>query len=210
MGDSSDDGTPFAIEDLAGDAAGVIAELGLERPDVLGWSMGGFVALALALAHPDRVGSLVLLSSSAGGAPRRSRPRRSATSSATSRNAARAGEPADLAALPPRPCADDRRGVRRHRRRGTRGAAPDVARAQWRAMEEWEGRARADRLGELSLPVLVATGSEDVAVPPANSLALVDGIAGAWLARFPHSGHGFMADHPDALAKLISNFLDVD
>ena len=47
-------------------------------------------------------------------------------------------------------------------------------------------------------------------MPPANSLALVQGMPGAWLARFPHSGHGFMADHPDGLTRLISTFLGVD
>ena len=69
IGDSAGDGQPFSIEDLAGDAAGAIGAIGLERPDVLGWSMGGFVALALTLADPARVGKLVLLSTSAGAGP---------------------------------------------------------------------------------------------------------------------------------------------
>ena len=40
MGGSGGDGAQFEIEDLAADAAGVIGELGLERPDVLGSSSG--------------------------------------------------------------------------------------------------------------------------------------------------------------------------
>ena len=91
-----------------------------------------------------------------------------------------------------------------------RAALPtEVVRAQWRAMEEWERAGCAPRLGGIAAPALVATGSEDVVVPPANSLALAAGIPGAWLAPFPHSGHGFMADHPDSLAGLISTFLGV-
>ena len=50
---------------------------------------------------------------------------------------------------------------------------------------------------------------EDVVIPPANSLALATAIDGSWLARFPDCGHGFMADHPDALARLIGIFLAV-
>ncbi len=67
MGESPDDGLPFTIEDLASDVAGLIDALGLERPGVLGWSMGGFVALALALSDPARLSRLVLLSTSGGG-----------------------------------------------------------------------------------------------------------------------------------------------
>ena len=76
--------------------------------------------------------------------------------------------------------------------------------------EKWEREGVADRLGEVAAPALGATGSEDVVMPPANSLALVQGMPGAWLARFPHSGHGFMADHPEGLTRLISTFLGVD
>jgi pimeloyl-ACP methyl ester carboxylesterase len=67
MGESADDGRQFTIEDLAADVAGLIDALGLARPAVLGWSMGGFVALALALAEPAKASKLVRLSTSGGG-----------------------------------------------------------------------------------------------------------------------------------------------
>src|SRR5436309_10095186 len=49
IGGSTDDGQPFDIAKLAADAAHVIETLGIERTSVTGWSMGGFVAQALAL-----------------------------------------------------------------------------------------------------------------------------------------------------------------
>jgi pimeloyl-ACP methyl ester carboxylesterase len=67
IGSSTDDGTPFDIIRLAGDAARVIETLGFERISMLGWSMGGFIAETLALQHPDRVNKLVLLSTDPGG-----------------------------------------------------------------------------------------------------------------------------------------------
>ena len=54
----------FTADDLAADVAGLIDALGLSRPTLLGWSMGGCVALALALSHPGKVSKLVLLSTS--------------------------------------------------------------------------------------------------------------------------------------------------
>ena len=51
----------YAYADFAADAWAVIRHLGLERPAVLGHSMGGGVALALAAAHPDAIERLLLV-----------------------------------------------------------------------------------------------------------------------------------------------------
>jgi len=56
------DRSNYALETYAGDVEAVRAHLGLDRIDVLGHSHGGFVAMAWAGAHPDRVGRLVLAS----------------------------------------------------------------------------------------------------------------------------------------------------
>jgi pimeloyl-ACP methyl ester carboxylesterase len=211
MGGSSGDGSPCTIEDMAGDAAGAIAALGLERPDVLGWSMGGFVALALALATPDRVRKLVLLSTSAGGsaATLASPDVRAQLSDLSGTPREQASRLISLLFLPARARMID--AAFGDVVAAARAALPhDVVRAQWRAMEAWEAAGLADRLGEIGAPALIATGSEDVVVPAPNSLALADAIPGSWLARFPGCGHGFMADHPDSLARLISTFLAVD
>lgn len=53
---------PFQFEDMADDIAGLIAYLGLEKADLLGYSLGGAVALQTAIRHPERVNRLVVLS----------------------------------------------------------------------------------------------------------------------------------------------------
>lgn len=66
IGGSKDDGQSFDIGKLAGDAARVIETIGIERANVIGWSVGGFIAQAFAVDYPNRVNKLVLLSTGAG------------------------------------------------------------------------------------------------------------------------------------------------
>lgn len=64
-GFSSDADTPWSCEVLADDVAALIGALGLDRADVMGWSLGAGVALQTAIRHPERVGKLVIISISA-------------------------------------------------------------------------------------------------------------------------------------------------
>ena len=88
--------------------------------------------------------------------------------------------------------------------------SPDLINRQAAAMDEWHRNGAGDRLRGINAPVLIATGSEDVVIPPSNALKLVNAIPSAWLAQFPHGGHAFMAQYPRQLADLINCFLAID
>ena len=53
---------PLSYDRMADDAAAVLAKLGVQKADVLGYSMGGSTAVALAVKHPDKIGKQVILS----------------------------------------------------------------------------------------------------------------------------------------------------
>lgn len=61
-GRTADIDRPLRVQSMADDIAGLIAHLELERPDIMGYSLGGGVALQTAIRHPDVVGKLVILS----------------------------------------------------------------------------------------------------------------------------------------------------
>jgi pimeloyl-ACP methyl ester carboxylesterase len=61
-GRTADVDRPMSIETMADDIAALIKHLGLEKPDVMGYSLGGGVALLTAIRHPELVGRLVAVS----------------------------------------------------------------------------------------------------------------------------------------------------
>ena len=211
IGGSADEGKPFDITKLADDAARVIETLGFDRTNVLGWSMGGFIAQTLALEHSHRINKLVLLSTDSGGADADL-----ASPDVWSQLVDTSGTPDEqarrlLALLFPSDLAESI-----YRQFGDIVAAaraqlsPALVDRQAAAMDAWHHNGVGNRLREITRPVLIATGSEDVVIPPSNALKLVDAIRGAWLAQFPHGGHAFMAQYPRQLAALINCFLAIE
>ncbi len=61
-GHTADIDRPLSFEQMADDVAALIEHLGLENADVLGYSLGGGVALQAAIRHPDAVHKLVVVS----------------------------------------------------------------------------------------------------------------------------------------------------
>ena len=67
IGDTQALPAPLTIDAMADQTSALISALGLGRTDVLGWSMGGMIAQALAVRHPAQVRRLVLCATFPGG-----------------------------------------------------------------------------------------------------------------------------------------------
>jgi pimeloyl-ACP methyl ester carboxylesterase len=65
------------------------------------------------------------------------------------------------------------------------------------------------QLQKITKPTLIITGTEDQAVPVANSLLLADKIPGAWLVQIKDAGHGLMYQYPEKFTKIVETFLSV-
>ena len=208
IGASTDNGDPFDIAQFADDTARVIEALEFQRVSVLGWSMGGFIAQALAVQHPARINKLILLSTDPGGvdAELASPAIRSQLidTSGTPREQARRL----LSLLFPSVLADSIYDQYGEIVAGARAQlSPDLVQKQAVAMDAWHRNGTGGRLRELRTPTFVAAGNEDIVIPASNALKLVNAIPGAWLAQFKDGGHAFMAQYPRPLADLINGFL---
>ncbi len=170
---------PYAIPELAGDVVAALDTLGLERVDLLGLSMGGFVAQELALAWPERVRRLVLALTARRPSPR-GRERLRVSQELREKPELRELYFRDLflwlldEATYARPGA-----VERLVRAATAAAEeepPAGVRGQVAACLDYEG---SPRLAELSARTLVVGATDDLVYPPVETRALAAAIPGA-------------------------------
>src|SRR6266699_20507 len=211
IGGSADDGQSFDIAKLADDAAHVIEALGFEHVSLLGWSMGGFIAQAFALNYADRVDKLVLLSTDPGGIEADL-----AAPDVWSELIDVSGTPNEQARrflflLFPNHVAESFYQQFGDIVTAARAQLPvELLNRQSAAVDAWHRNGVASQLRAIRVPVLVATGTDDIVIPASNALKLLNDIPGAWLAQFPHGGHAFVAQYPRALADLINRFVAVE
>lgn len=197
---------------LARHAHGLLSVLGVGEADVLGWSMGGFVAQRLAVDWPDDVRRLVLAATNPGGPHAVLGPAWVQEEDSDARASARAYVRTNYP-----PGARDRGWafVDRVNRaiadgRYPRDIVPAVTYdAMVRAEDPWlRSAGNLHRIRSLSRPVLVVTGDADVVTPPANSRLIASVLSNATLTLIPGAGHSFLFQSPAASARLISAFLD--
>ena len=189
------------MELLADDAAAVIRSCADGPVDVVGLSMGGYVALALWALHPQLVRSLVLSNTRAGADSDAARAGRQAAIATVIEH----GSTAIAAAMLPKllaPGADPLLSARV--RTMIADCAADTVVADLRGL-----MARADRtalLGTISVPTLVVVGDQDPITPPSEAQLLANGIAGAQLRIVPGAAHLTPMEQPAAFALALDAF----
>jgi 3-oxoadipate enol-lactonase len=186
------------------DVVALLDRAGVERAHIVGFSFGAVIAQEIALRHPERVRSLVLGSSTAGGklyvAPDR----------AIRQFLRRLGDlPAEegLWAAVPYVYADAT--YLRHApligediaRRLSQPLTPRSYRAQHAIARAHDA---SSQLGAITAPTLVMHGEHDRLLPPDNGRLLADGIAGARFVAIPGGAHAFPTDVPNAGRELVS------
>ena len=198
------------VDEMARDTIALIGALGLPYIDLLGFSLGGFVAQDIALKAPDLVRKLILTGTGPAGGegiekvgavswPRMIKglltlrdPKSYLffTTTANGRQSARAF-------------------LNRLKERTKNRDKPPTMRAflrQLRAIKAW-GRQAPQHLGNIKIPVLIANGDSDIMVPTVNSNDMASRIPGAKLVIYPDAGHGGIFQFHDAFVAEALGFL---
>jgi 3-oxoadipate enol-lactonase len=202
VGGSTKVSQPFTIAELADDAAALMSALELETAHVMGISMGGMVAQELALRHPERLRSLVLgctYAGGEGGALAGEETMRRLAEAMASGDRARVIRTAWEANVSAR-FADDPAWGSFFEIGSANAVSVAVIMEQIRAIAEHD---TSRRLGEITAPTLVVHGTEDEMLPVANAYAIAERIPGARLEIFDGVGHLFFWEEPERSAELV-------
>ena len=199
--------TEYTIPMMAGDAVGLLDELGIAKAHVMGISMGGTIAQELALGHPERVLGLVLGCTGCGAAH---------------------GVPAEPQAIAMFAATPGLSAVDWAKRLNSVLVTPEYAErerdALEAAIEEYAknptpphviGRHMGagmlfdsyDRLPQMQVPTLILHGDKDRLSRVANAGILHDRIPNSKLQILPDAGHMFVWEKPNESAEAIVAFL---
>jgi pimeloyl-ACP methyl ester carboxylesterase len=210
VGASSGD-VPGSIEEMAEDAAAFIKALGFDQVDIFSFSLGGMVAQALVVRHPELVRRLILTGTGPAGGKDMDK-----VAGVTYYDMLRA----TLTRQDPKVFLFFNRNdtgkraahafVERLKERTENRDAPikvKAFRTQLKAIKRWSRSAPAD-LSKITQPTLIANGDNDRMVPSVLSEDLHRRIAGSELIIYPDSGHGGIFQFHDQFAPRALEFLE--
>jgi 3-oxoadipate enol-lactonase len=190
---------------VADAAMALLASRGIPRADVVGHSLGGMVALEMALRHPDHVRRLVIVASSPAFGSRDPAFRETflaARQKPLDEGLGMAGVAAALVPTMPGPAADP-------------GAIPAAIaamasvdeRAYRTTLGMLTGFDRRGDLGQVTQKSLLIAGEADATAPPRGMQRMADAMPDARLVVIPGVGHLLPLEAPDAFREVLRNFL---
>ena len=210
---SSSGEVPPTFADMGANAVAFIKALGVAKVDVLGFSIGGFVAQEITLAAPDLVHRLILV----GTAPRGGEGMEGGTPEGN-RIFGASYDPPDhlwLSVFFTPSAASQAAGrafLKRFRLRA-KDRDPEVtdnaAATQRAAIAKWSARRQRpyDYLKAIKQPTLVVNGSTDLIIYTVNSFILQQQLPNAELIIYPDSAHGGHHQYPELFVRDVSMFL---
>ena len=205
--------TPSTFTQMADDAIVFVEALGLDTVDLLGFSIGSFVAQEIALTRASLVTKLILASTAPQGAP--------GMHGWASDIIGAIGEPttspegflhAFFTDSPASRAAGQQYLGRRFARTEGRDAETtwQTRNAQYDAVLKWgtPNFAQLQRLGAIKQPVLIANGDDDRMILPWYSHLTASLIPDASVKLYPDAAHGFLYQHAQPFAADVLDFLD--
>jgi len=210
VGQSDKPAGPYTAQMLATDTVGLLDALGVDKAMIMGHSMGGFVAQALALDFPQRVDKLILCSTNFGGShhvPVTPEAMKVLT---------------DVSSDP----------LTRFKNGLIVSTAPGWVEKNPETIQEWiewrvsnpiepgpyqaqlaiglalldDAAAFEERLFQINIPTLILFGAYDKVVPPENASLLAEKIANSQIVILPDAGHFFPIEVPETASETVTDF----
>ena len=216
---------PYTYQQLANDTAGLMDALKILKADVMGYSLGSYLAQQLTMMYPDKVSSLMLVASSCGGNDHTPKPpefiklqsdivNKSLDNISLTAEEIKSLVTASLGSGWIKLHPESLEGFENitSLQQLKPGLPPEIVNNQnnvgkhWEDNPNWSGAC--DELAKLAKPTLVITGTDDNFYQPhVNSLKIVEKIPGAWLVQIKDAGHAVVDQYPAEIGKILNTFL---
>ena len=222
LGNTTNGSKPYTYQQLANDSAGLLDALKIPKADVMGYSLGSYIAEQLAITYPDKVKSLVLIGSSCGGKDHTPKPpefiklqseivNQSLNNVTISQEEMKELVVASLGSGWIRLHPESLENIPTWKQ-AKPGASPDAMNNQNNVGKHWEDNPNwtgaCDELAKTARPTLAITGTDDNNYQPhVNSLKIVEKIPGAWLVQIKNAGHAVTDQYPEEIGKILNTFL---
>jgi pimeloyl-ACP methyl ester carboxylesterase len=222
IGNSTVGSKPYTYPQLANDTAGLLDALKIPKVDVMGYSLGGHIAQAFTISHPEKVNRLILVATTCGGKDAIPKPPEfkklqddivnkslhniPITQELKALNVASLGSGwiklhPETAVIPANTTSFQQLKP---------GLTPEIENKQ-NNLGTWENTnwsGACDQEAKLAKPTLVITGTDDNDyMPHGNALILASKIPGAWLVQIKNAGHAVMNQYPAEIGKIVNTFL---
>ena len=203
FGQSTYPGGEMTADKMAEDMVALLNHLGIEKVHIVGISMGGILALQLALDYSDMVDKLVLVNTFAQLKPDNASQflyfwlRRILVNTV---GLAKQAEAVTQRVFPN----PDQEPFRQELYRQIMQADPQAYRSSMRGLGSFNV---VDRLGEIFIPTLVITGENDTTVAPQRQRFLAEAITNAKQVVIPDAGHAVSVDQAEAFNQVLIKFL---
>ena len=223
LGNTTMGSKPYTSQQLANDAAGLLDALKIPKADVMGYSLGSFIAQQFTIMYPDKVNTLTLVGSSCGGKDHTPKPpeflklmsevvNKSLNNVSTSQEEMKAFVTASLGSGWIKLHPESIENIPTDMQQAKPGLSPEAMNNQMNVGKEWEDNPNwsgaCDDLAKLGKPTLVITGTDDnMYAPHVNSLKIAEKIPGAWLVQIKNAGHAVMDQYPEEMGKILNTFL---
>ncbi|RMB69768.1 alpha/beta hydrolase [Rhodococcus sp. SBT000017] len=202
-GDTTDQGKPFTYWQSAHDAIAVLDKLGIERAVIGGMSQGGFTALRLALAAPERVSGLVLIGTEAG-RPTPGQVEQYSELFAAWLDNTMPLEPIATSLAPSLIGGDADRDQRVWIDRWLSQDRTLIAQAAKCIVDR---ESVTDRIAEISTPTLVIRGANDMSISSAAVHQMATAL-GSSVVEIAGAGHAVNWTHPTPVNEAIRDFIE--